>query len=90
MKTADIEIDEASLGDGGWYKKHMSGGVLVALTVYYKTPEPSKTGYYAAKYRVHWGGSNPRWGKWEYDDDDDYAGNMNDAIDMVQITIEKV
>ena len=88
--VVDIEIDSASLGDGGWYKKHMSGGVLVALTVYYKTPAPEKTGYYAAKYRVHWGGSSPRWGKWEYDDDDDYAGNMKDAIDMVQITIERV
>jgi len=84
----DIEVDEASLG-GGWYKKHMKGGKLVALTVYYKTPEPSKTGYYLAKYRVHWLGANPRWGKWEYDDTDDYAGNMSDAIDMVQLTICK-
>ncbi len=88
--VVDIEIDKASLGDGGWYKKHMSGGVLVALTVYYKTPAPGKTGYYAAKYRVHWMGSSPRWGKWEYDDDDGYAGNMKDAIDMVQIMIERV
>ena len=58
----DVEIDGASLG-GGWYKKHVKDGKLVTLTVYYKTPEPSKTGYYLAKYRVHWMGSNPGWGK---------------------------
>ena len=67
----------------------MKGGKLVALTVYYKTPEPPKTGYYLAKYRVHWMGANPHWGKWEYDDQDDYAGNMADQIDMIQLTVCK-
>lgn len=27
-----------------------------------------------------------RWGKWEHDDNDDYAGNVSDAIDMAQRT----
>lgn len=67
----------------------MKGGNLVGLTVYYATPRPEKTGYWLARYRVHWGESNPTWGKWELDDQDDYAGNMRDAIDMVQITICK-
>ena len=34
-------------------------------------------------------GPNPRWGKWELDDTDDYAGNMADPIDMVQCMIIK-
>lgn len=65
-------------------------GKLVALTVYYKMPGPAKIGYYAAEYRVHWLAANPHWGKWEYDDDDDYAGNMADQIDMIELTIAKL
>jgi hypothetical protein len=45
------------------------------------------TGYYAAYYRVHWIGDEPDWGKWEYDDDDDGAGNDCDQVDMVELTI---
>ena len=30
------------------------------------------------------------WGKWEYDDDDDGAGNDRDQIDMVELTIVKI
>ncbi|MDY5372035.1 MAG: hypothetical protein SPG36_06205 [Eggerthellaceae bacterium] len=86
----DVKFADGSLGPDGWYMKTMAGGKLVALTVYYDTPEPDKTGYYAAKYRVHWMGATPAWGKWEYDDNDDYAGNMRDAIDMVQVTLERV
>lgn len=86
----DVQFVDESLGPDGWYMKTMAGGVLVALTVYYDTPDPDRTGYHAAKYRVHWMGANPSWGKWEYDDNDDYAGNMCDAIDMVQVTLERV
>lgn len=48
----------------------MKDGKLIGLTVYYKTPNPATTGYYAAYYRCHWMGPNPAWGKWETDDDD--------------------
>lgn len=51
------------------------------------TPDPGSTGYYAAYYRVHWMGDEPDWGKWEYDDDDDGAGNDSDQVDMVELTI---
>ena len=32
-------------------------------------------------------GDEPDWGKWEYDDDDDGAGNDCDQVDMVELTI---
>ena len=80
----DVEIDKDSLG-GGWYVKNIVGGRLIGLTVYYLTPEPEVTGYYAAYYRVHWMGANPAWGKWETDDDG--AGNDIDQIDMIELTI---
>lgn len=38
-------------------------------------------------YRVHWLGSNPDWGKYEYDDDDGGAGNDRDQLDMIELTI---
>ena len=82
----DVEIDEASIG-GGWYVKNMKDGKLIGLTVYYETPDPSSTGYYAAYYRVHWMGPNAGWGKWETDDDDGGAGNDADQLDMIELTI---
>lgn len=84
-----IEFAEGSLGPGGWSKKHVKDGKLVGLTEYHKTPNPGSTGYYDAKYRVRWTGGKPAWGKWEYDDTDDYAGNLREAIDMEQVTLER-
>ncbi|MBQ9003464.1 MAG: hypothetical protein IJ087_16580 [Eggerthellaceae bacterium] len=65
----------------------MKGDKLIGLTVFYDTPHPEETGYYAAMYRVHWMGKSAAWGKWEYDDDDDGAGNDRDQIDMIELTI---
>ena len=68
----------------------MVDGRLIGLTVYYSTPHPESTGYYAAKYRVRWLSDPPEWGKWELDDNDDGAGNDCDQIDLVEITICKL
>ena len=86
----DFEIEPGSLGPGGWYEKNVVDGKLIGLTVYYVTPDPGATGYYAAYYRVHWMGGAPDWGKWETDDDDGGAGNDRDQIDMVELTIVKL
>ena len=83
----ELEIELGSLGPDGWYEKNMRNGALIGLTAYYDTPDPGSTGHYAAYYRVHWMGDNPDWGKWEYDDGDDGAGNDRDQIDMVELTI---
>jgi hypothetical protein len=85
----DVEIDIASIG-GGWYEKNLADGKLIGLTVYYKTPNPEATGYYAAYYRTHWMGANPAWGKWETDNDDGGAGNDGDQVDMIELTICKI
>ena len=83
----DVEFEGGSLGPNGWFTKNMDGDKLFGLTVYYDTPHPEETGYYQAKYRVHWLGSNPGWGKYEYDDDDGGAGNDRDQLDMIELTI---
>ena len=83
----DVEFDMATLGPAGWFEKNMSGGKLIGLTVYYDTADPAATGWWAAKYRVHWLGANPDWGKWEIDDEDGGAGNDCDQIDMVELTL---
>lgn len=83
----DVEFDGGSLGPNGWFTKNMDGNRLIGLTVYYDTPHPEETGYYQAKYRVHWLGSNPGWGKYEYDDGDGGAGNNRDQLDMIELTI---
>ena len=86
----DVQIQDPvviSLGPGGWFTKRMSGNKLIGITVYYNTSSPSTTGYYQAKYRAHWLGSNPAWWKYEYDDDDAGAGNDWDQLDMIELTI---
>ena len=88
-EIVDFEIDPESLGPGGWYENNMKDGKLIGLTVYYSTPDPGSTGYYAASYRVHWLGTSPGWGKWETDDDDGGAGNDRDPVDMVELTIAR-
>lgn len=95
-----IDIDLSSIGNGGWFQvwkndrplaKNDTGandvGHVTGITVYYETPEPAITGYYAAKYRVAPVGAD--WLKWELDDDDDGAGGAG-AIDRMQLTIERV
>lgn len=85
----DIEFEGGSLGPNGWFTKNMVGDRLIGITVYYDTPAPSKTGCYQAKYRVHWLGASPAWGKYEYDDGDGGAGNDLDQLDMIELTIER-
>lgn len=96
------DFQAEGLGDGGWYKIlradgsesiNSSGNTNVPVTgivVYYDTPNPSQTGYYKAKYQVHWLGADPGWGKWELDNEDGGAGKDEDSpIDMVRLTLEK-
>lgn len=83
----DVEFDEATLGPQGWFEKNMCNGALIGLTVYYDTPDPGVTGWWYAKYRVHWLGDEPGWGKWEIDDEDGGAGNDCDQVDMIELTI---
>lgn len=83
----DVEFDEATLGPNGWYKTNVQEGKVIGLTVYYDTPNPEETGYFKAMYRAHWMGDNPAWGKYEYDDEDDGAGNDVDQIDMIELTL---
>ena len=86
----DVEFESDSLGPGGWFAKQMKGNEVIGITVYYDTPTPSETGYYQAKYRVHWLGASPAWGKNEYDDDDGGAGNDVYQLDMIELTISPV
>ena len=68
----------------------MKDGKPIGLTVYYETPDPSFTGYYAAYYCVHWMGPNAGWGEWETDADDGGAGNDHDQLDVTELTIVKI
>ena len=92
-----IEVDPASLGDGGWYQVWKDGtalpkgdtgystdGAVTGITCYYATPDPAATGYYEAVYRVAPAGAE--WLKWEHDDDDDGAGGAG-PIDRFQLTL---
>ena len=83
----NVEFDKATLGSSGWYKANVQDGKVIGLTVYYDTPKPEENGYFKAMYRVHWMGDNPAWGKYEYDDEDDGAGNDADQIDMIELTL---
>lgn len=98
-----VDVEFENLGDGGWFSLNVQGigelgrnvhnstdNPIIGITVYYDTPEPGKTGYYAAKYQVHWMGDGASWGKWELDDDDGGAGNDADPIDMFRLTLEKL
>lgn len=93
---ADVQFDLDSLGPNGWYQLNTDHGKLprntgndrgnvIGVTVYYDTPDPGKTGYYQAKYRVHVKGGD--WLKWEIDDRDNGAGDSRNAIDGLQITL---
>lgn len=89
------------LGPKGWFQLTMKcQGLLprnqkntdltdyiIGYTIYYDTPEPGKTGYYKAKYRVARIGKG--YLKWEYDDEDGGAGDDVNGVDRLQLTLEK-
>jgi len=90
-----------NLGPNGWFRLNMKrqgelarnvenkdmSDYVIGVTIYYDTPEPGKTGYYEAKYRVSPLGND--YLKWEYDNKDGGAGNDRDGIDRIQLTVEK-
>ena len=90
------------LGPNGWFRLNMKKqgelgknvqntdmtDYVIGVTVYYDTPEPGKTGYYVAKYRVSPLGKD--YLKWEYDDQDGGAGDDTNGIDRLQLTIERL
>ena len=90
-----------NLGPNGWFQLTMKRqGLLprnqentdltdyiIGYTIYYNTPEPGKTGYYKAKYRVSPKGKG--YLKWEYDDEDGGAGDDVNGVDRLQLTLEK-
>ena len=95
-----IEIDDESLGAGGWFQvwkddmplfKGETGldtdGLVTGVTVYYVTPDPASTGYYEAVYRVAPIGAD--YLKWEHDDDDNGAGGAG-PIDRFQLTVGRI
>lgn len=92
-----LEIDWNG-GDGWfrlWTQNHPEGleknatgdsSPIVAVAVYYDTPHPEQTGWKRAKYRV-----SPLWSdyfKWEYDDEDTYAGDGETPIDRLQLVLD--
>ena len=92
-----IEIDWQDAS--GWFQLRTSkspdglekncsgdGSGVVGVTVYYETQSPGTTGWYRAKYRVSPKGNS--YYKWEYDDEDEYAGDLTNPIDRIQITLE--
>ena len=60
---------------------------VIGIAIYFDTPEPEKTGYYEAKYRVSPKGKS--YLKWEYDDKDGGAGDDKTGIDRLQLILEK-
>lgn len=95
-------FEAEGLGPSGWYRivradgtesvnaQGNEGSPVTGVEVYYDTPDPGSTGYYKAKYRAHWLGAEPGWGKWEYDDEDGGAGkDLASPLDMVQLTLER-
>ena len=63
---------------------------VIAVRVYYETPDPEKTGYFSAKYRVS--ELNASWFDWQFDNDtwngqDGYAGDYK-PIDRFELTLE--
>ena len=94
----DVEFE--NLGDGGWFQLTLQGGKVlgrnkhnngtkkvIGLTVLYKTPNPSETGYYDAYYRVLT--TAGKWLKWERDDQDGGAGDDAHALCAFQLKLAK-
>lgn len=94
----DMEFD---LPAGSWFQLTLKNGKvlpknqqntahkepIIGVTVYYNTPKPKSTGYYAAYYRAH--PVSKSWLKWEIDDEDGGAGDDATPIDMFQLTLKK-
>ena len=95
------DIDFSGLPTGSWFRLTLKGGKvlaknkhndahklpLIGLEVYYKTANPSATGYHEAMYRGHTVAG--KWLKWEHDDNDGGAGDDVNALDVVQLKIVK-
>lgn len=94
----DIQIN--NIGKNGWFRLNMKhqgeleknqlnddiSDYVIGITIYYDTPEPVKTGYYEAKYRV--APIEKDYLKWEYDDKDGGAGDNVNGIDRLQLTLQ--
>lgn len=90
-----------NLGPGGWFQLTMKrqgelprnqentdlSDYITGYTIYYGTPEPGRTGYYKAKYRVSPAGRD--YLKWEYDDEDGGAGDDANGVDRLQLTLKR-
>lgn len=85
-------------GGAGWFvlrTKDKPGGLdknlvgdgspLVGVTIYYDTLCPEQTGWCKAKYRVSPVGGD--YLKWEYDNEDAYAGDGKTPFDRIQLTV---
>lgn len=69
------------------------GSPILAVRVYYTTPNPAATGYWQAKYRVS--NKGKAYYGWQFDNDtwngqDGYAGDGRNAIDRLQLSLVKV
>lgn len=69
-------LDKGNTGDGS---------SICAIAIYYDTQNPDETGWLKAKYRVSAVGCD--YFKWEYDDEDIYAGDGESPIDRVQLVL---
>lgn len=101
-KQPIYDIEFKGLPKGSWWRFTLEGGrvmaknaqntsrksAIIGVELFYKTANPSATGYYEALYRVHTVGGG--WLKWEHDVDDGGAGDDAHAIDVVQFKIAKV
>ena len=80
------DIKDDNKGYAGWQDDE-----VIAVRAYYETPDPNKTGYWDAKYRVS--ELNQGYFDWQWDDEtnngqDGYAGDMR-PIDRFQITLAR-
>lgn len=94
------DVDFSGLPSGSWWRLTLKGGKVLAknkhndvrkvpisgIEVYYKTANPSKTGYYEALYRVYAGGE---WLKWEHDVEDGGAGDDRNQVEKIQFKVAK-
>lgn len=96
------DFQAKNLGPGGWFQLTLEGGEVlprntcntahakkvIGVTMYYVTPDPASTGYYAVQYRVKTAAG--QWLKWESDDDDGGAGDDRNAVCRVQAKLVKL
>ena len=80
------DVDDCGNGYAGWMDSP-----VIAVRAYYDTPNPSKGGYWKAKYRV--AETNCGYFDWQYDDEtwngqDGYAGDMG-RIDKFQVVLSR-